>query len=101
MSIPAPKSREVGTMSPSMSMEHAKRHCAAVSGISDVAYDALAILVNKLQGIAAMEEYKLDAREAEDDEFLALLGELEQRECKDIVKLKGLVISKLKGLVIS
>lgn len=78
-------------MNPSMTMEQAKRHCANVSGVSNVAYDALAILVNKLQGIAAMEEYKLDAREADDQEFLALLDELEQRACEDIATLKSLV----------
>jgi hypothetical protein len=78
-----------------MTMEHAKRHCADASGISNVAYDALAILTNKLQGIAAIEGYKLDAREAGDQHFLDLLEDLERRACEDVARLQGLVAAYL------
>ncbi|MEX1158631.1 MAG: hypothetical protein WEC79_06860 [Thermomicrobiales bacterium] len=82
-------------MSTTMTMEHAKRHCADASGISNVAYDALAILTNKLQGIAAIEEYKLDAREAGDQQFLDVLQDLERRACEDVVRLQGLAAAYL------
>lgn len=40
----------------------AKRRAEQVSGGSNIAYDLTALLKNKLKGIAANEEYKLDAR---------------------------------------
>lgn len=82
-------------MSTTMTMEQAKRRCAETSGISNVAYDALALLTNKLQGIAAIEEYKLDAREAGDKQFLDLLADLERRACEDVARLQGLVATYL------
>jgi hypothetical protein len=86
---------EEDIMSTSTTVESAKRQCAAVSGVSNVAYDALAILSNKLQGIAAIEEYKLDARAAGDKHFLELLEDLERRACEDVARLQGLVAAYL------
>ena len=82
-------------MSSVMTMEQAKRHCSQMSGVSNVTYELLAILSNKLRGIAAMEEYKLDAREADDHEFMSLLDQLELRECEDVASLKALVATRL------
>jgi hypothetical protein len=78
-----------------MTLEHAKRQCAVTTGISNVAYDAMAILTNKLQVIAAIEEYKLDARETGDKHFLELLEDLERRACEDVARLQGLVAAYL------
>ena len=43
-----------------------KRRSDQVSGVSNVAFDLLTILENKLQGIAAMEEYLMDCEECGD-----------------------------------
>ena len=79
-----------------MVMEQAKQFTDRISGVSNVAYDLLTILQNKLKAIAAFEEYKLDAEQAGDHEVMDLLAQLEQRECEDIDKLKRLVLKRLK-----
>jgi hypothetical protein len=86
---------EEHAMNTTTTMEQAKRHCADATGISNVTYDALAILTNKLQGIAAIEEYKLDAREAGDKQFLDVLEDLERRACEDVARLQGIVAAYL------
>jgi hypothetical protein len=78
-----------------MLREDAKRCCASVSGVSNIAYDALTILQNKLKGIAAMEEYKLDVRDSTDVEAQRLFDELERREVEDVTKLKAFVATRL------
>lgn len=79
-----------------MVMEQAKQLTNKITGVSNVGYDLLTILQNKLQAIAAFEEYKLDAEEAGDQVALDLLTELEQRECKDVETLKRLVVDRLR-----
>ncbi len=76
-------------------LEEAKRHADVASGVSNVAYDLMVILTNKLEGIAAIEEYKLDAEEANDREVLALLERLEQRMREDVQELRRLLIPRL------
>ena len=39
-----------------MDMQQAKRRADRVSGVSNVAYDLVTVLTNKLEGTAAMEE---------------------------------------------
>jgi hypothetical protein len=76
-------------------LEQAKRRCSEVSGVSNSAYDVLAILTNKLHRIAAMEAYKLDAAEAEDQELAALLDTLVHRQCENVARLKDLADKRL------
>ncbi len=73
-----------------------KREAERISGTSNVAYDLVTILQNKLQGIAAMEEYKRDAEQANDREVLDLLNDLERREVEDVNRLEGLVAQRLR-----
>jgi hypothetical protein len=78
-----------------MVLEQAKQRAEQISGVSNVAYDLLTILQNKLQAISALEEYKIDAQQAGDQEVLNLLAQLEQREREDVDKLKGLTVQRL------
>jgi hypothetical protein len=77
----------------SVSEEQAKRQSERVSGMPNVTYDLVALLYNKLQGIAALEEYKQDAQG--DKEVLTLLQQLERREREDVQKLRGLLGQRL------
>jgi hypothetical protein len=77
-------------------MEEAKQHSNQISGISNVAYDLMAVMTNKLEGIAAMEEYKLDAEDAGDTEVQQLLDQLEQQEASNVGKIKELLLKRLK-----
>ncbi len=79
-----------------MSVEQAKRQADQISGVSNVAYDLVTILQNKLKGIAAMEVYKADAERAGDREVRGLLDELERREGEDVQRLKGLLVQRLR-----
>jgi hypothetical protein len=56
----------------------------------------LATLTNKLEGIAALEEYKLDAREAGDQAVLALFERLEQRAREDVDQLRDALVPRLQ-----
>jgi hypothetical protein len=75
----------------------AKRDAAAITGVSNVAYDLMVVLTNKLEAIAAIEEYKLDAAEAGDDEARAVLERIEDAERAAIDQLRGLVVNRLQG----
>jgi hypothetical protein len=79
-----------------MAMEQAKRRAAErVSGVPNVTYDLVALLYNKLEGVAAIEEYKLDAQEAGDQEVQRLLDQLQQRAREDVDKLQAALRSRL------
>ena len=81
-----------------MDQEQAKRGAERVTGISNVAYDLMAVLTNKLEGVAAMEEYKLDADAAHEPAVRAAFERIEQRERQDIDELRGLLIAHLQRI---
>lgn len=70
-----------------------KRNAENVSGVSNVAYDLMSVLTNKLEGIAAMEQYKQDA--LGDQEVLDCFNALEQQARQDVDKLRQLVTNRL------
>ena len=76
-------------------LEYAKRHSDRASGVSNVTYDLMSILTNKLEGIAALEEYMLDANQARDGEVMALFEDLETRARTDVDRLRTLLIARL------
>jgi hypothetical protein len=76
----------------------AKRRSERVTGVSNVAYDLMTVLTNKLEGVAAMEEYKLDAEAANDAEVRAAFERIEQRDCQDIEELRGLLVGHLQRI---
>lgn len=62
-----------------MELEEAKVESARVSGISNVAYDVLVVLPNHLDRIAALQEYKINARDASNTEVSTAFDQIEQR----------------------
>jgi hypothetical protein len=81
-----------------MNQAVAKRRSEQVTGVSNVAYDLMAVLTNKLEGVAAMEEYKLDADTANDPEVRAAFERIEQRERQSIEELRGLLLMHLQRI---
>jgi hypothetical protein len=79
-----------------MDMDEAKQRSEQISGVSNVAYDLMAVMTNKLEGIAAMEEYKLDAEDAGDQQVVSLLNDLQRQETSDVDKIKGLLLQRLQ-----
>ncbi|MCA9858318.1 MAG: hypothetical protein KC438_01280 [Thermomicrobiales bacterium] len=53
------------------------------------------MLSNHLEGIAALQEYKLDADEANDSEVAAVFGRVEQRYGEGIDELRSLLLNRL------
>jgi len=78
--------------------EQAKRHVEQITGVPNVAYDLMVVLTNKLQGIAAMEEYKADADAAGDREVRTFLDRIEQRDQQDVEELREFVCNRLQRL---
>ncbi len=76
-----------------MTTAEVKRQVEGLSGVSNVAFDLLTILENKLQGVAAMEEYLLDC--GGDAEVRALLQDLQRREVEDVARVKSLLVKRL------
>jgi hypothetical protein len=70
-----------------------KQRTEAISGVSNVAYDLMSVLTNKLEGIAAIEQYKQDAQG--DQEVLQCFEQLEERARQDVDTLRQLVVSRL------
>ena len=81
-----------------MEQELAKRRSERVTGVSNVAYDLMTVLSNKLEGVAAIEEYKLDADAANDAEVRATFERIEQRERESIDELRGLLVGHLQRI---
>ena len=79
-----------------MVMEAVKRESAHVSGVTNVDYDLIALLHNKLAGIAALEEYQLDAQAAGNDQVRGLFKRLEQRAVEDVAELKRALAGHLE-----
>lgn len=78
-----------------MAPEDEKRESQQISGVSNVAYDLMAVLTSKLEGIAAMEEYRQDAQDAGDQEAEQLFEQLQQNEAQAVTQLKQMVQSRL------
>lgn len=77
-----------------MSIEQAKRNSEQISGVSNTAYDLVAILHKKLEAIAALEVYKQDA--SGDQEVTQLFDQLQRQDKEVVSKLKGMINSRLK-----
>lgn len=78
-----------------MDREEAKIQSELVTGVSNVAYDLEVVLSNHLQAIAALQEYKIDAREAQDDEASTALERIEAQYEEGIGELRRLLQSRL------
>lgn len=67
-----------------------------VTGISNVAYDVMALLANKLEGLEAMEMYKEDAECAGDQELSRFVERLQEQDRQSVDQLKGMLTKRLK-----
>jgi hypothetical protein len=76
-------------------MVTAKQRTHQATGVENVTYDLMTVLTNKLQGIAAIEQYKRDAQD--DREAMQCFQSIEQRERDDIDTLRGLVAQRLSS----
>lgn len=81
-----------------MDHEEAKVRSGQVTGVSNVAYDLMVVLTNKLEGIAAMEEYKLDADAAHEPAVRAAFERIEERDREGIEELRGLLMEHLQRI---
>jgi hypothetical protein len=77
-------------------MGQAKQQAEATTGVSNVTYDAMAVLTNKLQGIAAIEGYKRDAQAQGDQEIVGVFEQIQQRDRQDVEQLRGIVAQRLR-----
>ncbi len=78
-------------------MEQAKRGAERISGIPNVTYDLVAVLYNKLEGIAAMEEYRQDAEAAGDREVADFFGACQRTSRIEVDRLQQLLAGRLPG----
>jgi hypothetical protein len=74
-------------------MVQQKQQAERVSGVSNVAYDLISVMNNKLEGIAALEVYKQDAQG--NDEVQSLFNDLQQQATQDVSRIKGLLVQQL------
>lgn len=75
-----------------------KQRLERVSGVSNVAFDLLVVLTNKLEGIAALEAYKRDADEIGDRPVRELFDRLESRMREDVDELRELLPRRLQRI---
>ena len=76
-------------------MEQAKRGAERISGIPNVTYDLVAVLYNKLEGIAAIEEYRQEAEAAGDREVADFFGECQRTARTEVDRLQRLLAGRL------
>jgi|SwirhisoilCB1_FD_contig_61_3684248_length_617_multi_2_in_0_out_0_1 hypothetical protein len=79
-----------------MVMERAERQSAElVTGISNVAYDLITLLQNKLEAITACEVYKQDAQEAGNARALSVLEHCQDVDRAFVQRLRRLLAEEL------
>ena len=69
-------------------MSDTKKQSEGLTGVSNIAYDLMIVLANKLEGIAAMEEYKQDAQEAGDTDCSSLFERMQQQDREAVSELR-------------
>jgi len=78
-----------------MDREVAKVRSDRVSGVSNVAYDLMVVLSNHLEGISAIQEYKIDSNDAGDPDVTSAFERVEQRYQESIDELRALLQNRL------
>lgn len=79
-----------------MAIEQAKRTSDEVTGVSNVTYDLISTVHNKLQAIAAMEGYRRDADADGDREVIDCFDRIITRETEDLQQLRTLLASRIQ-----
>lgn len=78
-----------------MSMDRSDQSADDITGISNITYDVMSVMQNKLEAISAMEVYKEDAEDEGDQELHALFNDMQERDIQDVARLKKLLIKHL------
>lgn len=78
-----------------MAIEQAKRTSDETTGVSNVTYDLISTVHNKLQAVAAMEGYRRDAEKAGDREVIDCFDRIIDRESEDLGQLRDLLAARL------
>jgi hypothetical protein len=79
----------------SATIDETRRKSEDVTGISNVAYDLMVVLTNKLQGIAALETYKEDAASVGDNDAKAVFDRMIENDRRDVDQLRTLVATRV------
>lgn len=79
-----------------MAIEQAKRSSDEVTGVSNVTYDLISTVHNKLQAVAAMEGYRKDAETSGDREVVECFDRIVGRETEDLQQLRGLLAGRIR-----
>ncbi|WP_148211866.1 hypothetical protein [Thermobaculum terrenum] len=80
-----------------MSMEDVNQNAQQITGVSNVAYDLMSVLQNFLEAMSAIEVYKEDAEEANDQELLELFNRIQSDLGSYVEDLKPLLVSRLQS----
>ncbi len=80
-----------------MANETKKQQSEGLTGISNIAYDLMVVLSNKLEGIAAIEEYRQDAVETGDSDCAALFERIQRQDRESIDELRSHLVRHLQG----
>jgi hypothetical protein len=75
-------------------MTQAEKQASSATGVSNPTYNAMAVLTNKLQGIATIEQYKQDIDG--DQELLQCFEQIQERDREHVDKLRDLVAQRLQ-----
>ena len=76
--------------------DNSKKQSEQLTGVSNIAYDLMIVLSNKLEGIAAMEEYRQDAQEAGDTDCGSLFDRLQQQDRQAVDELRTHLLKHLQ-----
>lgn len=68
---------------------------AQMTGVSDIAYDLMIVLTNKLEGVAAMQEYMQDADEGGHGQVRACFEKIARQDRESIDELRTLLVQHL------
>ena len=79
-----------------MTTEQAKRTSDEVTGVSNVTYNLISTVHNKLQAVAAMEGYMRDAEAQGDREVIDCFERITKRETEDLQELRGLLANRIQ-----
>ncbi|CAA9565960.1 MAG: hypothetical protein AVDCRST_MAG59-3038 [uncultured Thermomicrobiales bacterium] len=74
-----------------------KKQSENLTGVSNIAYDLMIVLSNKLEGIAAIEEYRQDAADTGDTDCAALFERIQRQDRESIDELRSHLLRHLQG----
>jgi replication initiation and membrane attachment protein DnaB len=74
-------------------MASQNQNAEQLTGVSNLNYNLMMILTNKLEGVTALEQYKRDAQG--DQDVLQCFEAIQEQDRKSIEQLKSLLVGRL------